>query len=343
MIIKILTTIGRIILVSLYAMLVMRLITYTMQGIVVFNPPISTELFVLFYLLFFNLNTEGNIYFDRYLNKKLSWYINPRKRIIIQIGFMLIWSLLTIGVPYTYWYYLNGNSLPYPPASIIIFIGSIVLLFGFLMISMAINFFKEWQSSLLEAEHFKQEKLKSDYRVLQNQVNPHFLFNSLNVLISEIKHNPHVAVEFTRKLSKVYRYVLQSKNHDLIDLNKELIFLESYIFLHKVRKGDSIEYSVDVPSAILSKRLPPLTLQILIENVIKHNIANEENVLKISISCKDDSYLIVKNNLQIMANADSTNTGLSNLKKRFDLLNKDGFTYGKKEEEYIVHIPLLEE
>jgi two-component system LytT family sensor kinase len=336
-------TLIRIVLVSLYAILVMKLVGFAMPDTIEYNSNIPKQLFLFFYLLFFNLNTEGSLFFDRYLNKKLPWFYFPQKRIFIQFGFIILWGVITIGLPFIAWYFINGQSLSYPPASVIIFIGSVVFLFGFIGISMSINFFKQWQNSLLDAEHFKQEKLKADYRVLQNQVNPHFLFNSLNVLISEIKHNPTTAIEFTRKLSKVYRYVLQSKNHDLIALNKELEFIESFIFLHKVRIGDALEYVVNISDETLQMLLPPLTLQILIENAIKHNVANEENVLKISIKSDDDNKLIVSNNLQVIENVDSTYTGLSNLSKRFEFLKKDGFTYGEQEEEFVVTIPLIEE
>lgn len=336
-------TLIRIVLVSLYAILVMKLVGFAMPDNIEYKSPIPKQIFLFFYLLFFNLNTEGSLFFDRYLNKKLPWFYFPQKRIFIQLGFIILWAFITIGLPFIAWYFINGQSLAYPPASVIIFIGSIVFLFGFIGISMVRNFFKQWQISLLDAEHFKQEKLKADYRVLQNQVNPHFLFNSLNVLISEIKHNPKTAVEFTRKLSKVYRYVLQSKNHDLIALNKELEFIESYIFLHKVRIGDALEYSVNISEETLQMQIPPLTLQILMENAIKHNVANEENVLKISIKSDDDNKLVVSNNLQAIENADSTYTGLSNLSKRFELLKKDGFTYGENKNNFVVTIPLIDE
>jgi two-component system LytT family sensor kinase len=246
-------------------------------------------------------------------------------------------------LPFTAWYFINEQSLIYPQGPVIIFIGSIVFLLVFIGVSIAVNFFKQWKASLLSAEHYKQEKLKADYRVLQNQVNPHFLFNSLNVLISEIKHNPINAEDFTRKLSKVYRYVLQSKNHDLITLNKELEFINSFIFLHKVRIADALEYSVHISDELLQMLLPPLTLQIVIENAIKHNVANEENVLKISIKSDGDNSIIISNNLQPIKKTDSTYTGLSNLSKRYELLKKDGFTYGKQEEKFVVTIPLIEE
>lgn len=335
----------RIFIVSLYAFLVIKLVGFAMPDNIEYKSHIPKQIFFLSYLFFFNLNTEGSLFFDRYLNKKLPWFYFPQKRIFIQFGFIILWTIITIGLPFMAWYFINGQSLAYPPGSVIIFIASVVLLLCFLGISIAINFFKQWQTSLLDAEHFKQEKLKADYRVLQNQVNPHFLFNSLNALISEIKHNPNTAVEFTRKLSKVYRYVLQSKNHDLITVDKELEFIKSYIFLHKVRIGDALEYSVNISEEALGMQIPPLTLQILVENAIKHNVANEENVLRISIAIASDSdrQLIVSNNLQAIENVDSTFTGLSNLSKRFELLKQDGFSYGEQEERYVVTIPLIDE
>ena len=336
-------TVIRIVLVSLYAILVIRLVTFVMPNDIEYNSPIPKQIFLFFYLLFFNLNVEGSLFFDRYLNKKIPWFYFPKKRIVVQFVLIILWAFIYIGIPFIAWYFINEQSLIYPRAPVITFIGSVVFLFVFIGISMTINFFKQWNSSLLDAEYYKRAKLKADYRVLQNQVNPHFLFNSLNVLISEIKHNPKTAEYFTRKLSKVYRYVLQSKNHDLISLKKELEFIDSFIFLHKVRIGDALEYVVNISDEALQMQIPPLTLQILIENAIKHNVANEENVLKISIKCDGNDMLIVSNNLQIIDNVDSTYTGLSNLSKRFELLKKEGFTYGEKEEKFIVTIPLIEE
>jgi two-component system LytT family sensor kinase len=333
----------RIVLVSLYAILVMKLVGFAMPVTIEYKSRIPKQLFLFCYLLFFNLNTEGNLFLDQYLNKKISWFDYPKKRLLIQLGFVVLWTFITIGLPFIAWYYVNEQSLIYPAGPVVIFIGSVVFLIGFIGISMSINFFKQWKKSLLDAEHYKQEKLKADYQVLQNQVNPHFLFNSLNVLISEITHNPKTAEDFTRKLSKVYRYVLQSKNHDLISLKKELEFIDSFIFLHKVRIGNALEYVVNISEEALQMQIPPLTLQILIENAIKHNVANEENVLKISIRSDGNGKLIVSNNLQIIDNVDSTYTGLSNLSKRFELLKKDGFTCGEQEEKFVVNIPLIDE
>lgn len=344
MIKKVGKTVLRITLVSLYAMLTLMLVGFARQADTEFHSTTTHRwLFIFLYILLFNFNTEGNFYFTKYINTKISWSKNLKKRIIIQLGFLFVWTIPTMVIPFCIWYIINGMSFAYPPASVIIFISAIMFLLVFNAVSIAVNFFKNSQSYLLDVEHYKQEKLKADYRVLQNQVNPHFLFNSLNVLISEIKHNPNTAVDFTRRLSKVYRYVLQSKNHDLIRLSKELEFIDSFIYLHKVRIGNALDYSVNISEEVKQLILPPLTLQILIENAIKHNVANEENVLSISITSKGENKLIVKNNLQKINIVESTNTGLSNLKERFDLLNSNGFSYLETENYFEVTIPLIDE
>lgn len=336
-------TLARILLVSLYAWLVVRLVSFAMPEGLEYQSHVPMGVFAFFYFLFFNLNVEGSLFFDRHLNKKIPWFDFPKKRLIIQSAVIIGWALLTIGLPFSAWYIVNGKSFAYPPGPVLIFIASLGFLFGFIGVSMTRNFFGHWKISLMDAEHSKREKLKADYRVLQNQVNPHFLFNSLNVLISEIKHSPDSAVEFTRKLSKVYRYVLQSKNHELISLEKELKFIDSFIFLHQARNGNALEYSVDVSEEERQKLLPPLTLQILIENAIKHNVANEENILRISIKSKQEAGIVVSNNLQQKDHVESTYTGLSNLSKRFDLLGKDGFTYASQESYFVVSVPLIDE
>ncbi len=336
----------RIVLVSIYAIFVMKLVTYVMPSNIKFEPKsgIPKEFFALLYLFFFNLNVEGSLFFDRYLNKKLTWFQYPKKRLLTQVSLIFSWAVVSIIIPFTAWYYVNDESFIYPRAPVIIFAGSIIFLLVFIGISVTINFFKQSQKSLLEAEYYKQEKLKAEYRVLQNQVNPHFLFNSLNVLIAEIKHNPKTAVEFTRKLSKVYRYVLQSKNYDLISLKEELAFINSFIFLHKVRLGEALNYEVTISEGAKYLKMPPLTLQILVENAIKHNVANEENILHIHINETSENTLIISNNIQpIHGEVESTYTGLINLSKRFELLKKEGFNFGENNGKFNVTIPLIDQ
>jgi hypothetical protein len=333
----------RFIFVSLYALAIPAiLIKLPKSHDAVFSLPIPIGLFLVTYLLFFNLNIEGNLSFDHYLDKKFPWFYFPKKRLAVQSVFILGFSVLTIGTLFTVFYFVNDRSLEYPSFPFFVFIGSIILVIGIIGTSQSINFIQQWKTTFLKAEKLKQEKLKSDYKVLQNQVNPHFLFNSFNVLISEIKHDPETAEIIARKLSKVYRYVLQSKNYDLISLSKELEFIRSFIYLNQVRVGEALRVSINTGKESLNRYLPPITLQVLVENAIKHNVMNEENPLYISISTPDIQTLTVKNNLNPKQSFESTNTGLSIIKTRYKLLNEDGVKIEKSGTEFIVKVPLLE-
>jgi LytS/YehU family sensor histidine kinase len=141
----------------------------------------------------------------------------------------------------------------------------------------------------------------------------------------------------------VYRYVLQSKNHELISLSKELDFIRSFIYLHQVRLGDALKVTIDIGNDSKQLYLPPLTLQVLVENAIKHNVINEENPLHINIATPETQILIVKNNLNPKQSFESTNTGLSNIKARYELLKEDGIKIEKSTTEFIVTVPLLDE
>jgi len=330
----------RLITVSIYAMLVPLFFQFAIgDGRIQQNenPP---YFFLLIYILFFNIASEGNIFFDRYLNKRISWYYFPKKRLLTQLVFTFLWSFIVVGVPFILRYI--WGSLIYPMFSVVTFIAVVLFLITFNGIFMAINFFNEWKAAVLEAEMLKQEKLKSDYKVLQNQVDPHFLFNSFNVLISEINYDPKRAEQFTRELSNVYRYVLQSKNHELIPVEKEMTFIRSFIYLHQVRVEEALKFDFDIDEVALKKRILPLTLQILVENAIKHNVMNKNEVLSISIKSEKDK-LIIKNNLNPKKTLYSTKTGLENIQKRYELLKKEGFRIEVIEDEFIVYVPLIEE
>lgn len=133
------------------------------------------------------------------------------------------------------------------------------------------------------AEELEKANTQAKYQALQSQLNPHFLFNNLNTLISEIEYSPANAVEFTRNLADTYRYILVSQNKDTVKLSEELEFIDKYIELHKVRLGDCIRISNSLDESITETSVPPLTMQLLIENVIKHNVISISRPIDISI------------------------------------------------------------
>jgi PAS domain S-box-containing protein len=204
---------------------------------------------------------------------------------------------------------------------------------------------KESTLKLTEANtqliRLQKENLQSQFEVLRQQVNPHFLFNSLNVLTSLIKLEPDLAEKFTEHLSKVYRYVLENKDNDLVNLQTELDFLDAYIFLLNIRFMDKIVVKVDIGEHKRECQILPLALQLLIENAIKHNAMSKRNPLKIEIFIDNENILHVENNLQEReSHMVSTGVGLQNIAHRYHLLEMPKPEFIKTETKFIALIPL---
>ncbi len=190
--------------------------------------------------------------------------------------------------------------------------------------------------------NLQKENLQSQYDVLKQQVNPHFLFNSLNVLTSLIKIDPDLAEQFSEQLSKVYRYVLENRDNELIDLNTELSFLNAYIFLINIRFMDKLEVRMEIPEERRSDKIIPLAMQLLIENAIKHNVMSKSRPLVIDIFVDNHNYLNVVNNLQERpSQVVSTGLGLKNIINRYQLLNLKSPVFEKTENQFIARIPLV--
>jgi sensor histidine kinase YesM len=197
-----------------------------------------------------------------------------------------------------------------------------------------------WQASLKREQQLREENLIFQNETLKNQVNPHFLFNSLNTLSSLVAAQPEVAEEFIHRLSSIYRYILENSSKDRVPLSEELSFIKDYFYLHKIRDDGKILLDIRVDESDKSEILP-VSLQILVENAIKHNKATRESPLRISIYI-ENKHVIVKNNLQKMAlQLKSTQIGLKNLAQRVSLISKKILIIEETNTDFIVKIPLL--
>ena len=206
---------------------------------------------------------------------------------------------------------------------------------------------KESSESLTEARtqliRLQKENLQSQFEVLRQQVNPHFLFNSLNVLTSLIKLEPDLAEKFTEHLSKVYRYVLENKDNDLVDLKTELDFLDAYLFLLNIRFMDKIAVTINIENDKTDWLILPLALQLLIENAIKHNSMSKKTPLRIDLFIDENNFLNVENNLQERESyIASTGVGLKNIEHRYKLLEMEPPEFIKTRKSFIAKIPLKE-
>jgi two-component system, LytTR family, sensor kinase len=206
----------------------------------------------------------------------------------------------------------------------------------------SVHFMNELRKSVEEKEMLKRESLNAALNALKTQVNPHFLFNNLNTLSSVIAENPQQAINFVQQLSKVYRHILEVRDEQSILLKEELDVLKAYAFLLKTRFGDNLEVTIDVPEEKLKRRIVPLSLQILMENAIKHNIVSSEKPLKIDVFASNGK-LVVSNNLQKKNQInESTGIGLDNIRNRYKLLGNGQVEVTHQGDNFTVSIPLIE-
>ena len=205
----------------------------------------------------------------------------------------------------------------------------------------SIYFKNELRNSIIEKEQLKRENLSAQLNALRTQVNPHFLFNNLNTLCSIIPDEPATAVAFVQQMAKVYRHILEVKDEKSIPLQEELDVLKAYIFLLKTRFGDNIEVDIHVPKEKLKNHIVPLSLQLLLENAIKHNIVSHDKPLHIEISSINGT-LIVSNNLQKKNQVlESTGIGLNNIRNRYKLLGNRPVEVLENTTVFSVTIPLI--
>lgn len=201
---------------------------------------------------------------------------------------------------------------------------------------------KQWKQSFTEKEKLIRSQWQSKYDLLKTQINPHFLFNSLNSLSSLIIENPQQAEKFTDEMSNVYRYLLRNNDTDLTTLSAELKFIRSYSSLLTTRYGEGFKCHIDVPESYHSYLLPSLTLQLLVENAVKHNTVQKKQPLEVRIDMTADEQLSVENNIQKKNNVVASNgVGLTNINNKLKLLNQKGISIIETNDSFRVLIPLI--
>jgi LytS/YehU family sensor histidine kinase len=310
-----------------------------------YNLPIKEYLLNAGYSLCLGLSLFANGPFFRLVERGwLSWVKRPIRSLVIAISFHLIYSTIAILlVNWLYFIIIENQSfkLFFSWGGHYILISEYIILLIITAIIYAQSFFKEWREEVTEGEKLKQEAISLQYQVMQNQVNPHFLFNSLNTLGSLIDIDTKKAKEFTRELSLFYRELLFFKDKDLISLKEEINFLERYIYLQKIRFGDNFNVKIDLGNNI-SGEVIPMSIQMMVENAIKHNIISQERPLSISIGLMNENELFVENNYQPRENVQGSNRiGLNNLKERYMFLTGKELTILNDGKKFRITIPLI--
>lgn len=229
------------------------------------------------------------------------------------------------------------------PLNFDLLVGSLTTIIICVLVYESLFLYDRWKRTLVEAERLRSQNIQSQLEGLKQQINPHFLFNSLNTLSYLIPEDQDRAVKFVHKLSKVYRYFLEIQEQKLIPVSEELEFIHAYTFLVKERFGENLLITIDIPKEEREMSIIPLSLQILFENAIKHNVISKTNPLHIKVYVDEKSeYLCVSNNLQPKINSEhSTKIGLNNIKSRYQYFSKQPVQVHKNDDAFIVALPLI--
>lgn len=299
------------------------------------------DYFIAIFITF--LVWEGNLRIDEKLNQKIPWITRPGYRLLVQFVISLVFSAAGVYLPMKIF---NTFVCIIPPEREMILnfmslgVGLIVSVI-ILTFEISGQFFRNWKESLLQIEHYKTENMRAQLLNLKNQINPHFLFNNMSVLSSLVYKDQDKAVDFINQLSKVYRYLLENHNNELVDLKKELEFVDAYIFLLQIRFDKNIQFEINIPEDRHSLLLPPMSLQMLIENAIKHNVVSEESPLSITLSVEGNK-LVVCNSIHLRTVVEeSTKTGLKNIKDRYRFFSSEEPEILETKQSFCVKLPLL--
>ena len=298
---------------------------------------------IISFIFSFGLTAANSYYYDG-ISIRYDWEKNPKKRLWLgAIGSIVITFVVFAILRYFLTYYYTGRSVsefiekeevtPYVIALAITLIASLFI--------HAFYFYRALQKKQVKEQKIIAGTASARFDALKNQLDPHFLFNSLNVLTSLIEEAPDQAQKFTTSLSKVYRYVLEQKNKDLVTVNDELDFARTYVRLLKMRFEDSIVFDIPDRAADDDAKIIPLSLQLLLENAVKHNVVTSTRPLHIRVY-EENGNLVVKNNLQEkQVVKKSSGVGLQNIQQRYHILSDRKVAIEKTAKDFSVSLPML--
>lgn len=305
-------------------------------------------------LLFCAVLLMLSLFIDRILEKKISWMIHPIRRLLIQILFQILGAILII-IGLAILYYILGSPTVTPHANVglrqALYIMISIVLWSLMVSALNTGDFllRNWKNANIKAAQYKinaaenkQLLAEIELQSLKLQLDPHFVFNNLSVLSELILKDQQLGYDFTENFAKVYRYLLVNSKKPLVLLKEELEFLDAYLFLIKNRIGDGCDFRIDIDPSKLNMSIPPITLQLFIENALKHNRTEEENPLIVQVYSNENDELVVSNNLlPLIKKAPSTGIGLKNIISRYALLSDRNVFVEETTETFTVKVPLI--
>jgi hypothetical protein len=290
-----------------------------------------------FYTLLWVFLWIGNGELTEQISKKISWVKFPVKRLIVGVIATVAYTVgIVLLISKSWEVSFNFRFDSY----LEIVSSSLIITFFISLFLHGRGFLIAWRAAAVDTERLQKESVKAQYDSLKNQVNPHFLFNSLNALTNLVYEDPDKAAKFIKQLSEVYRYVLDTHEKELVPLEEEVKFLDSYLFLQQIRFGAKLRLDIQLENK--QGQVAPLALQMLIENAIKHNVIAEEQPLTIRVYFQNN-YIVVENNLQrkTIITEESSGLGLENIKKRYAFLTDKEVTIAELDSMFKVELPII--
>jgi sensor histidine kinase YesM len=278
----------------------------------------------------------------RLFGARISWERNPGKKIASTLGVVIILAIvITILLNYIFIYRIQGMPFTqYLKTTMLLLLLQILVIIYIFSIITGIEFFKKWKEGLIKQESLQRKAIELQLETLKNQVNPHFLFNSLNTLTSLVHKDADKAVQFIIQLSDIYRYALENKNKSTVPWPVEKKFVENYLSMQQIRFSGNIVVSMDTPGDE-KFGVVPLSVQMLVENAIKHNIITADDPLEIAIF-RENNFLVVRNKLQLKSSVEySENIGLANIKQQYEILAGQKPEVSREGGFFTVKLPLI--
>ncbi len=310
------------------------------------GTPFKAETLLYGIIIFLNILIMGSVAFwsfQKYSNKPVNQVkknILPSFLLFVLFALVISLSLISIGV-YMFYQIKGLDTTNFLNQLFQIELSSAIKQFSiWILIGSAFLFYIIWRKAIEREQTLREENLKYKYQNLKSQVNPHFLFNSLNTLSEIVYDDAKIADKYIQKLSGIYRYILENEEIDLVPLNKEIEFVKQYFEIQRVRDNDKILLEIDFQDAD-EFIVVPVSLQILVENALKHNSRSEKVPLKVSIVRNNDK-IVVSNNIQRKNILESkSKTGLLNLKERVKLILDKDLIYEEVNNQFIVKLPVI--
>ena len=318
--------------VFLYLIRNLQLENITLYSYVEYTSFVFLSLVLLF---------EGHQMLSVFLERRVSWKEKFKLRFILEFLFTILYTpIITTGGYFALYVFVWDSPLWVP--SIILYYGLgffiSTIFMGFVNAHFVINY---WKTSLVRSENLEKENVRAHLLSLQSQLSPHFLFNNFNILDALIEDKPQLARKYIQKMSEVFRYILNINDSEIVTVENELDFVSDYIFLINIRFDNNVVVDICINKETKQLNLPPASLQLLIENAIKHNEISTRSPLKISIH-DEGSFLVVKNSKKLKKKPiNGTGTGLNNLRNRYKYLSEQIVLVEDKEATFEVKIPLL--